>query len=118
MFYHILKLQREVFWQFCGQAFAAYPLEEIDSIDVHTGHIRTTNALSVVAFGVRTAPNRSVRFDFEGSEGQERASNIAVFIASLRRRCILHVHLSLVLNFPKLLRAIVKGVLCGNKHWL
>ena len=52
MFFHILKLQRHVFWQFCGQAFAAYPLEEIDSIDVHTGQIKTTNALSVVAFGV------------------------------------------------------------------
>ena len=52
MFFHILKLQREVFWEFCEQAFAAYPLEEIDSIDVNTGQIRTTNALSVVAFGV------------------------------------------------------------------
>jgi hypothetical protein len=52
MFFHILKLQREVYWQFCGQAFAAYPLDEIDSIDVHSGQIITTNALSVVAFGV------------------------------------------------------------------
>ncbi|XP_054168639.1 transient receptor potential cation channel subfamily V member 5-like, partial [Oppia nitens] len=51
MFFHILKLQREVFWEFCEQAFTAYPLDEIDSIDVNTGHIKTNNALSVVAFG-------------------------------------------------------------------
>lgn len=52
MFFHILKLQREVYWKFCDIAFASYPLEEIDSIDVKTGDIKTTSALNVVAFGV------------------------------------------------------------------
>lgn len=52
MFFHILKLQREVYWQFCDIAFAAYPLEEIDSIDVKSGDIKTSSALNVVAFGV------------------------------------------------------------------
>jgi hypothetical protein len=53
MFYHILTLQKEVYWQFCDNAFIAYPIEEIDSIDVHTGQVLSESALSVVVFGVR-----------------------------------------------------------------
>lgn len=52
MFFHILKLQREVYWQFCEVAYAAYVLGDIDSIDERTGAVNTTSALTVVAFGV------------------------------------------------------------------
>lgn len=51
MFFHILRLQRDVYWQFCDIAYAAYPLDEIDSIDVQTGDVNSTSAINVVAFG-------------------------------------------------------------------
>ena len=51
MFFHILKLQRDVYWQFCDIAYAAYPLDEIDSINIETGDVNTTSAINVVAFG-------------------------------------------------------------------
>lgn len=51
MFFHILHLQRDVYLQFCDIAYAAYQLDEIDSIDVTTGDVNTTAALNVVAFG-------------------------------------------------------------------
>lgn len=52
MFFHILNLQREVYWQFCETAFVSYPVDEIDSIDVHTGRVSNQSALSLVVFGV------------------------------------------------------------------
>lgn len=52
MFFHVLKLQRHVFWQICEVAYAAYFLGDIDSIDETTGAVNTTAALTVVAFGV------------------------------------------------------------------
>lgn len=51
MFFHILHLQRDVYLQFCDIAYAAYQLDEIDSIDVNTGDVNTTAALNVIAFG-------------------------------------------------------------------
>lgn len=51
MFFHILHLERDVYLQFCDIAYAAYQLDEIDSIDVTTGDVNTTAALNVVAFG-------------------------------------------------------------------
>ena len=51
MFFHIINLLRDVYWQFTDIAFAAYPLDEIDSIDVVTGGVNTTSAITVIAFG-------------------------------------------------------------------
>jgi ankyrin repeat protein len=51
MFFHIINLLRDVYWQFTDIAFAAYPLDEIDSIDVNTGLVNTTSAITVIAFG-------------------------------------------------------------------
>lgn len=51
MFFYLLKLHRDVYWQFCDIATAAYPLQFIDSIDVTTGDVNNTGALAVVAFG-------------------------------------------------------------------
>ncbi|RWS03524.1 transient receptor potential cation channel subfamily V member 5-like protein, partial [Dinothrombium tinctorium] len=45
------ELERDVFWQFCDIAFAAYPIDEVDSIDINTGDVNKTSALSVVVFG-------------------------------------------------------------------
>ena len=52
MFFYLLKLHRDVYWQFCNIATAAYPLSYIDSISVDNGEVNKTSALSVVAFGV------------------------------------------------------------------
>ena len=51
MFFHIMNLTRHVYWQLAKIAFAAYPLDVIDSIDVNTGEINTTAALTEIAFG-------------------------------------------------------------------
>ncbi|RWS20384.1 transient receptor potential cation channel subfamily V member 5-like protein, partial [Leptotrombidium deliense] len=51
LFANILKLEREVIWQFCDIAYAAYPIEEVDSIDVKNGDVNKTSVLSVVVFG-------------------------------------------------------------------
>lgn len=69
MFFHILNLEREIYWQigkFCGNknikqmiinlsgsiTCAAYPLSQIDTIDVETGQICKISALNLVVFGV------------------------------------------------------------------
>lgn len=73
MFFHILKIEREIYWQigkkkasltwreiffnicflFTGSiTCAAYPLTQIDTIDNKTGHISNTSALNLVVFGV------------------------------------------------------------------
>lgn len=51
MFFHIMNLTRHVYWQLAKIAFAAYPLDDIDSIDVNTGEINTTSALTEIVFG-------------------------------------------------------------------
>lgn len=51
LFFHILNIQREVYWIFTEIAFAAYNLDEIDSIDTQTGEINETSALTVIVFG-------------------------------------------------------------------
>ncbi|XP_017777075.1 PREDICTED: transient receptor potential cation channel subfamily V member 5 [Nicrophorus vespilloides] len=51
IFFHILKLEREIYWQIGSITCAAYPLNQIDTIDTKTGHISKTSALNLVVFG-------------------------------------------------------------------
>ncbi|RZC32734.1 transient receptor potential cation channel subfamily V member 6 [Asbolus verrucosus] len=51
MFFHILNLEREIYWQIGSITCAAYPLSQIDTIDMETGHISKTSALNLVVFG-------------------------------------------------------------------
>ncbi|KAK4879350.1 hypothetical protein RN001_007496 [Aquatica leii] len=51
MFYHILKLEREIYWQIGSITCAAYPLSQIDTIDMETGHINRQSVLNLVVFG-------------------------------------------------------------------
>ncbi|RLU24512.1 hypothetical protein DMN91_002601 [Ooceraea biroi] len=51
MFFHILNIEREIYWQIGSITCAAYPLSQIDTIDVNTGEINKTSALNLVVFG-------------------------------------------------------------------
>ncbi|XP_076372372.1 transient receptor potential cation channel subfamily V member 5-like isoform X2 [Tachypleus tridentatus] len=51
MFFHILKIQREIYWQLGNITCAAYPLEEIDTINNRTGEINKVSALNLVVYG-------------------------------------------------------------------
>lgn len=51
MFFHILNIEREIYWQLGSITCAAYPLELIDTIDVNTGQINKDSCLNLVAFG-------------------------------------------------------------------
>ncbi|KAG5878666.1 hypothetical protein JTB14_015599 [Gonioctena quinquepunctata] len=51
MFFHILNLEREIYWQIGSITCAAYPLSQIDTIDMETGHICKISALNLVVFG-------------------------------------------------------------------
>ncbi|XP_030754916.1 transient receptor potential cation channel subfamily V member 3 isoform X2 [Sitophilus oryzae] len=51
IFFHILNLEREIYWQIGSITCAAYPLSQIDTIDVKTGQISKTSALNLVVFG-------------------------------------------------------------------
>lgn len=52
MFFHILNIDREIYWQIGSITCAAYPLSQIDTIDVNTGTINNNSALNLVVFGV------------------------------------------------------------------
>ncbi|PSN29936.1 hypothetical protein C0J52_26875 [Blattella germanica] len=52
MFFHILNIEREIYWQIGSITCAAYPLEQIDTIDIETGNISKDSALNLVVFGV------------------------------------------------------------------
>lgn len=52
IFFHILNLEREIYWQIGSITCAAYPLSQIDTIDIETGQISRTSALNLVVFGV------------------------------------------------------------------
>jgi len=52
MFFHILNIEREIYWQIGSITCAAYPLSQIDTIDVNTGTINNNSALNLVVFGV------------------------------------------------------------------
>ncbi|XP_067008057.2 transient receptor potential cation channel subfamily V member 5 [Anabrus simplex] len=51
MFFHILNIEREIYWQIGSITCAAYPLEQIDTIDIETGNISKDSALNLVVFG-------------------------------------------------------------------
>ncbi|XP_025074158.1 transient receptor potential cation channel subfamily V member 5 [Pogonomyrmex barbatus] len=51
MFFHILNIEREIYWQIGSITCAAYPLSQIDTIDVNTGTINKNSALNLVVFG-------------------------------------------------------------------
>lgn len=51
MFFHILNLEREIYWQIGSITCAAYPLNQIDTINNKTGEISKKSALNLVVFG-------------------------------------------------------------------
>ncbi|XP_052132718.1 transient receptor potential cation channel subfamily V member 5, partial [Frankliniella occidentalis] len=51
MFFHILNIEREIYWQIGSVTCAAYPLSQIDTIDIQTGNISKDSALNLVVFG-------------------------------------------------------------------
>ncbi|XP_012062700.1 PREDICTED: transient receptor potential cation channel subfamily V member 5 [Atta cephalotes] len=51
MFFHIMNIEREIYWQIGSITCAAYPLSQIDTIDVNTGTINNNSALNLVVFG-------------------------------------------------------------------
>lgn len=51
MFFHILNIEREIYWQLGSVTCAAYPLSQIDTIDVETGKISKDSVLNLVVFG-------------------------------------------------------------------
>ncbi|KAK9869474.1 hypothetical protein WA026_003229 [Henosepilachna vigintioctopunctata] len=51
IFFHILNIEREIYWQIGSITCAAYPLSQIDTIDVETGKISKMSALNLVVFG-------------------------------------------------------------------
>lgn len=59
MFFHILNIEREIYWQIGSITCAAYPLSLVDTIDVNTGSISHNSALNLVVFGV--SKRRSIR---------------------------------------------------------
>lgn len=52
MFFHVMSIEREIYWQLGSITCAAYPLSKIDSIDVETGNINKDSVLNFVVFGV------------------------------------------------------------------
>ncbi|XP_075232991.1 transient receptor potential cation channel subfamily V member nanchung [Lycorma delicatula] len=51
MFFHILNIEREIYWQIGSITCAAYPLGLIDTIDIETGNISKDSVLNLVVFG-------------------------------------------------------------------
>ncbi|XP_060516744.1 transient receptor potential cation channel subfamily V member 5 [Cylas formicarius] len=51
IFFHIMNLEREIYWQIGSITCAAYPLSQIDTIDEETGQICKISALNLVVFG-------------------------------------------------------------------
>uniref|UniRef100_A0A2A4JF08 Ion transport domain-containing protein n=1 Tax=Heliothis virescens TaxID=7102 RepID=A0A2A4JF08_HELVI len=51
MFFHILNIEREIYWQIGATTCAAYPLGQVDTIDTETGCICKDSALNLVVFG-------------------------------------------------------------------
>ncbi|XP_055600931.1 transient receptor potential cation channel subfamily V member 3 [Uranotaenia lowii] len=51
MFFHIMSIEREIYWQLGSITCAAYPLTLIDTINIQTGNIQKDSALNLVVFG-------------------------------------------------------------------
>jgi hypothetical protein len=54
LFFHILNISREIYWQIGSVTCAAYPLAEFDTIDPETGGIQKESALNLIVFGETT----------------------------------------------------------------
>ena len=54
MFFHVLNIDRDIYWQIGHVVCAAYPLTVLDTIDVHTGELNVKSALNLIVFGVRS----------------------------------------------------------------
>ncbi|XP_050701806.1 transient receptor potential cation channel subfamily V member 5-like [Eriocheir sinensis] len=55
IFFHILNIEREIYWQIGNITCAAYPLEYLDTINVNTGETQTKSALNLIAYGDKEA---------------------------------------------------------------
>jgi hypothetical protein len=51
MFFHIINIEREIYWQIGSVTCAAYPLTKMDTIDSDTGGIQKESALNLIVFG-------------------------------------------------------------------
>jgi transient receptor potential cation channel subfamily V protein 5 len=51
MFFHILNIEREIYWQIGSVTCAAYPLAQMDTIESETGGIQKESALNLIVFG-------------------------------------------------------------------
>jgi transient receptor potential cation channel subfamily V protein 5 len=51
MFFHVLNIEREIYWQIGSVTCAAYPLTKLDTIDTDTGGIQKESALNLIVFG-------------------------------------------------------------------
>ncbi|ODM96433.1 Transient receptor potential cation channel subfamily V member 6 [Orchesella cincta] len=54
LFFHILNIEREIYWQIGSVTCAAYPLTQLDTIDPITGGIQKESALNLIVFGETT----------------------------------------------------------------
>lgn len=61
MFFHIINIEREIYWQLGSITCAAYPLEQLDTIDLKNGNISKDSALNLVVFGVRKFLPRDIQ---------------------------------------------------------
>ncbi|XP_071540423.1 uncharacterized protein nan isoform X2 [Panulirus ornatus] len=55
IFFHILNIEREIYWQIGNITCAAYPLDYLDTISVQTGETQTKSALNLIAYGDKEA---------------------------------------------------------------
>lgn len=54
LFFHILSIEREIYWQIGSVTCAAYPLTQFDTIDPIKGGIQKESALNLIVFGETT----------------------------------------------------------------
>ncbi|XP_047499244.1 transient receptor potential cation channel subfamily V member 5-like [Penaeus chinensis] len=55
IFFHILNIEREIYWQIGNITCAAYPLDYLDTISCDTGETQTKSALNLIAYGNKEA---------------------------------------------------------------
>jgi transient receptor potential cation channel subfamily V protein 5 len=51
MFFHIVNMEREVYWQIGAVCCSAYPIEQLDTINSETGELNMQSALNLIVFG-------------------------------------------------------------------
>ncbi|XP_076042112.1 uncharacterized protein LOC143026009 [Oratosquilla oratoria] len=55
IFFHILNIDREIYWQIGNITCAAYPLEDLDTINYRTGETQKKSALNLITYGEKEA---------------------------------------------------------------